>query len=83
MNPALPPLHAPQIPDPALVRDVIRTNQGSVMMALLLPLHRFKIWILRHLLAGGCEAWRGRNAASLYWEYPLFPLGERRTRPPP
>lgn len=40
-----------QIPDPKIVRDVIRTNQGSVMMALLMPLHRFRIWILRYLLA--------------------------------
>ena len=34
------------------MRDVIRTNQGSMMMALLLPLHRFRIWVLRYLLAG-------------------------------
>ena len=47
----LPP-PALQIADPALVRDVIRTNQGSMMMALLLPLHRFRIWVLRYLLAG-------------------------------
>ena len=40
-----------QVPDAKIVRDVIRTNQGSVMMALLMPLHRFRIWILRYLLA--------------------------------
>jgi|LauGreDrversion4_1035100.scaffolds.fasta_scaffold394508_1 hypothetical protein len=35
-----------------MVRDIIRTNQGSIMMAILLPLHRFRIWMLRYLLAG-------------------------------
>ncbi len=40
-----------QIPDQNLVCDVIRTNQGSLMLAFLLPLHRFRLWILRYLLA--------------------------------
>lgn len=40
-----------EITDPALVRDVIRTNQGSMMMAILLPLHRARLWVLRNLLA--------------------------------
>lgn len=39
-----------ELPDPTLVREVIRTNQGSLMMGLLMPLHRLRIWILRHLL---------------------------------
>jgi len=40
-----------EVPDPGLVRDVIRTNQGSMMMAVLLPLHRMRMWVLRYLLA--------------------------------
>jgi hypothetical protein len=40
------------VPPPLLrqVRDIIRTNLGSVMLAILQPVHRFKLWILRHLL---------------------------------
>ncbi|KAG1654521.1 hypothetical protein FOA52_008553 [Chlamydomonas sp. UWO 241] len=37
--------------DPALVRDVIRTNQGSMMVAVLLPLQRLRTYVLRYLLA--------------------------------
>ncbi|GAX83293.1 hypothetical protein CEUSTIGMA_g10719.t1 [Chlamydomonas eustigma] len=40
-----------EIGDPNVVREIIRTNQGSMMMAFLLPVHRFKIWLLRYLLA--------------------------------
>jgi hypothetical protein len=32
---------------PPQVRDIIRTNLGSVMLAILQPVHRFKLWILR------------------------------------
>eukprot|EP00798_Chlamydomonas_sp_ICE-L_P030810 gene30810-35841_t len=39
-----------EIGDPIFVRDVIRTNLGGMMMNVLLPLHRFRIWILRRLL---------------------------------
>lgn len=38
---ALPAITCPQ------VRDIIRTNLGSVMLALLGPVHRFKLWIMR------------------------------------
>lgn len=40
-----------EFPDPAMAMDVIRTNQGSMMMAVLMPIHRTKIWLQRNLLA--------------------------------
>jgi len=39
--------------DAVLVREVIRTNLGSLMMGVLLPLHRARIWVLKNLLGEG------------------------------
>ncbi|KAF5843701.1 hypothetical protein DUNSADRAFT_10875 [Dunaliella salina] len=39
-----------EIEDTRLVREVIRTNLGSMMISLLQPIHRFKLWVLRHIL---------------------------------
>jgi len=29
------------------VREIIRTNLGAMMISLLRPIHRFKLWVLR------------------------------------
>jgi len=39
-----------EIEDTRLVREIIRTNLGSMMISLLRPIHRFKLWVLRHIL---------------------------------
>eukprot|EP00983_Pelagomonas_calceolata_P106243 1159211-Pelagomonas_calceolata.AAC.19 len=33
---------------PLQVREIIRTNLGSMMISLLRPIHRFKLWVLRY-----------------------------------
>jgi len=39
-----------ELGDTKLARDIIRTNLGSVMLALLRPVHRFKLWILKWIM---------------------------------
>ncbi|GFH08849.1 uncharacterized protein HaLaN_03880 [Haematococcus lacustris] len=38
-----------ELGDTKMVREIIRTNLGGLMVSLLLPVHRFKLWLLRYL----------------------------------